>query len=301
MAAPSLPETLQTSIGTAHVLHRLALGVRCLDAVTRRAVGVPIDIGREVTGRFLAPGAEPCWPCLPLETRGPARGVLRFRPDLPRRPFVLRIADPTRRYVARRFRVTLWDLAAVQRVDHGPGQVLIPAAYRLLQPWLLPGSAYPVPAGGTAIRGRVVRDGQPVRWARVRALGPGDATVGHAHADERGEFLLVIANTGTMPPPAPSSLSVRLRVRALRPPPPGTPPRPFNPDRYHDLVVEDVPRAQAPAPPPPPTPPPPDLESPLIRGEMDPIGYIPSAVDPDPIDVQIGRTLALPADIPFAA
>ena len=141
----SAVETLETSVGTAQVVHRLALSVVCINAVTQRLLSAPIRIGREARGRFLASGSDPSWPCVPLDTRRPAGGALLFGPHLPTRPFVLRIADPSRRYVARRFEVTVWDEATARRVDHESDGVPIPAHYRLLQPWLLPGTAYPLP------------------------------------------------------------------------------------------------------------------------------------------------------------
>ena len=87
----------------------------------------------------------------------------------------------------------------------------------MLRPWLAPGSGYRLPRGVTSIRGRVTRaDHTGVRWARLTALGPGNQPIGWTQADDRGEFLLMIDGTGTLPPPAPSTLPVDLVVTAYR-------------------------------------------------------------------------------------
>jgi hypothetical protein len=73
------------------------------------------------------------------------------------------------------------------------------------QAWLWPGAAYPVPSRATVLRGRIQREVEPgklvpVPWTRVVITrptgGPADfaaeTKLGHAHGDDRGEFLLLL-------------------------------------------------------------------------------------------------------------
>src|SRR5262249_38855218 len=91
--------TLQAMIEHADVLHRLALAVDCLDAVTRHRVATGVRIGREVPQEVLPRGHDPAWPCWNLIAKGTGRATIML--DL-RAPTTvrLRIVDPRRRYVA---------------------------------------------------------------------------------------------------------------------------------------------------------------------------------------------------------
>jgi hypothetical protein len=200
----------------------------------------------------------------------------------------IRIVDRERRCVPRRFELPLWKLAEIIAAEAAPP--VVPAGSRLLRPWLSPGSAYQTAPSATAIRGRVVNGGTAVRWARVTAIGPGNQAVGWAHADERGEFLLVVADTGTLPPPAPSELAIDLRVTA---PDPNQAPPPSD-DAYADLVVEELPRSGNP-------PGPNDLDNSVLRGRATPAGYIANTAAVPQLTVPVGRELALATDIPFTA
>lgn len=261
------------------VLHRLALGVEPIDALRRLPIGSRLRVGREVTrvpgrrrvGGVLDPLARRA--DLPLEANGTGRFKLRHGSDVGA-TVIVRIDDPTRGYVPRRFQVPLWTLAEVD----APAGPYIPVGSRLLRPSLLPGSAYPVPPGTTGVRGRIARSGQPVRWARVEALGPGGLVVGRAHGDERGEFLLVIATTGTLTPPPPPTLDVQLVMYG----PPGEPP---------DPALERIVRSSAP-------PLPGDLDNPLLRGESVPPGYPVSSASPT-VTVPIGAVRRVPAPFTF--
>ena len=293
--------TIDTAVGPADVLHRLALVVECVDSVVERRLGTQVRIGREVSPLLLPRGYPPGWPCLDLIPRGPGRGMILFDWRTPTTSVRIRIVDPARRYVPRRFELPPWKLAEILAAEATPP--VVPAASRLLRPWLSPGTAYQAARGTTAIRGRVARGGTGVRWARLTAIGPGPQAVGWAHADERGEFLLVIADTGTLPPPAPSELQVDLTVIAPAPPPPGPPGPPGPPagsagdqaaDPYADLVVEALPRS---ANPPTPT----DLDNNILRGRAMPPGYVASTSAVPPLTVPVGGELTLTTDIPFTA
>jgi hypothetical protein len=276
--------TVESAIGTATIMHQLALGVVCLDSVSGAPVRTPVRVGRQVAARILRDRStklDPSWPCADLEASGRGRFKLRYGPSVAR-VLVVRVDDPARRYVPRRFSVHLWPTEAATAAAQGP---YIPVASRLLRLWLSPGSAYLFPRGTTLIRGRVATRGVPVRWARVTATGPNDRVAGRAHADDRGEFLLVV----TDPDQNPLQDTVDLDLVAFAPKAPG----PVDSrDRCADVAVETVSRSSAP-------PFPQDLDNALLRGIRPPPGYVPS-VQPQPVkDVRIGAELTLRNDVPF--
>ena len=300
------PDVVQSAVGEAPVLHRLALGVEFLDAVTGRRVRTDVSVGRELPARLLPRLHAPDWPCITLESKGIGRAQLRYWTTTPKAtPIRLRLLDPGRRFVPRRFDLALWRLDEILTADATPTPV--PAASRVLRPWLWPGSGTILPGGVTAIRGTVLAQGsgEPVRWARLTAVrpasggGPGDV-VGRGHGDERGEFLVVIADTGVLPPPAPSALPIDLQVIAR---PPGSPPDP-NPqdpqalgpdpgDRFGDLVVEDLTHPSNP-------PLPAELDNAVLRGTATPPGYRPNTAVVPTLTVPVGAELRLTTAIPFA-
>jgi hypothetical protein len=281
--------TITTAIGPAHVLHRLALAVVCTDSVIDRPVSIPLRIGWERPERGLPRGFDRSWPCLDLDRHGPGRAVLRLDRRTPTGPVRIRIVDPRRRYAARRVELSLWKLTEIVAAEATPPEV--PAVARTLRLWLLPGPAYVTARGATSVRGRVAVNGTPVRWARITAFGPGNQSVGRAHADERGEFLLLVTDTGTMPPPAPSTLGVRLEVIA---PDPAHRPAVDAADRHADLVVETLTHPGNP-------PLPAELDNDVLRGRATPSGYLASTTAFPPVDLVIGQEKRLTTDIPFTA
>jgi hypothetical protein len=226
--------TFTTHVGQVTAIHRLALGVECFDALHGRLVLTPVRVGRQVDSRYLRTPLDPAWPCLNLERSGPARFKLRQVPSIGS-SLIVRFDDPQRRYVPRRFIVHSWPASAL---DESSAQPYVPVRSRVLRSWLWPGSAYPFPRGTTMVRGRVTHNTKPVRWARLTAWGPTDEVAGRAHADDRGEFVLVITNPGQNPVEA--TIPVDIEVIAAR-----TPNRVDNVDRTADLVAEDVPRSSS--------------------------------------------------------
>ncbi|MGW4095818.1 hypothetical protein [Mycobacterium sp. NPDC004974] len=274
---------IKTAFGEARVLHRLALAVDCADAVTHSPLGTQVRIGAEVAPRLRTYPDDVTWPCADLLQHGLGRATRLHRPPMPAN-ITVRIADPTRRYVPRRLTTPLRTDADITASDNGTGPY-IPVGSRELRPWLSPGSAYQMPRSTTAIRGRVMRGATAARWPRITAIGPGGQAVGWAHGDDRGEFVLVIVSTGSLHPPAPSTLAVTLVVTA-----PANPPT-VTEDPLADLVVETVPQSQVP-------PVASDLNSPLLQGRTTPPGYITSAT-PTNVTVPVGITTQLPTAVPF--
>jgi len=277
------PMTLETLVRHADVLHRLALAIDCRDSVTHQRVTTEVRIGREVPRAVLSPRHDRAWPCRDLIARAVGRALIMLDLRAPTK-VRLRIADPRRRYVARRFDLPLWTLSEI--LDHESAGSPVPAASRLLSPWLLPGSGAALSRGTTIVRGRVVLGTDPVRWPRITARGPGQQAVGWAHGDERGEFVLVIEDTGTLPPPAPTQLPVQLFATARIP----STPDPFDP--YADLTIEPLPRSAAP-------PGPGDLANDVLRGRTTPADHVASTTVLPPISVPIGQELLLATPVPF--
>jgi hypothetical protein len=267
--------------GGARVLHRLALAVEVLAALTSRPVTAPVVVRREGLGRQFTGGGSG------------GRFLLLFGPQIGGLAD-LRITDPTRQVVPRRLRIPLWSPADVEAADRTPPGPYVPALSRVLRVWLAPGSAGQPGPGFTAIRGRVVRGFEPVPWPRIVARGPGNVVVGRAHGDERGEFLLPVTGAGAVPPPVLSRITVDLLVYARGPggPLPPTPDE-LALDPLADLPLEAVPRSSSP-------PQPVDLDSPLLRGVSLPPFYVPSTAPVTVQNVDVGELLLLRDPLQFS-
>lgn len=278
MSVPA-PDLLQTSIGTAVVLHRLAVAVECFDALPDRWPNSPVyaDVRAPAgTGRPR--------PWRPLDRTGTARFTLRHNRPLPSdlvpKDLELRITDPARRFVPRRFVIHPWTRAEV--TEPAP---YVEVAARLIRPRLWPGSGYPFPRTATVIRGRVMHAGAPVRWPRITAIGPTNGVAGRAHGDDRGEFLLAILDPGQNP--VDDTVPIDLVIRAPKTPAPVDPR-----DPTADLVAEDLPHSANPAAPA-------DLDNTVLRGVATPAGYADNAATIPHLIVPVGAELTLTADVVF--
>lgn len=153
----------------------------------------------------------------------------------------LRMLDDARTYVPRRLRVPLRTLAEV--LDDEAAAVADYLQGRVRQVTLFAGAAYPCHSTASGLYGRVLRNGEPMRWAYISARLPGGAPVAQARGDDRGEFLLVLP-----PEAAPASdLTTRLDIEisiagpALAPVP--VSPAVAQQDGLWDLPLEQVPAA----------------------------------------------------------
>jgi hypothetical protein len=238
VATPWIPLSPANTVEVARLRHRLALGLHWVDALA----GAPALGAWQAVLETLGPYAMN----LPFDSHGGARhalrnaGLLRKRfglaldggdarcavrvyaappPHLPHLPRRYEQALDPRLYVPRRIRFT--------PVADGADPAATPANIR--QPWLWPGSAYPLPGNATALRGRVLRGASlataaPVPWTRVVATVPASETVfgdaqpvGYAHGDDRGEFVLVLENRAVGGAALAGTVAVRLW--AFLPPP----------------------------------------------------------------------------------
>lgn len=177
---------------------RLALGVEPRDVARGGRALSPLRVTVEEhpeplgSWRRWAPG-DRLDDVLPSFERHGSGRFARLLDDTIRTSQRIRISDPRRRYVPRRFAVTISDEDAVVTAETDPAIPDIGPTARIFVPSLYPGSAAEV--GGLHVRGRITRGGRSVRWARVRAtLASTGEVAGWAHADDRGEYLLAIGN-----------------------------------------------------------------------------------------------------------
>lgn len=182
----------------AEAIVRLALGVELRDPVRggRALSGVRVTLDEHPAPldawRSWAPW-EQLDDVLPkMQRHGSGRFAQLLGPSI-RTPQHLRVTGPGRRYVPRRFAVTIATEDDVVTAEDDPAIPDIGPPARIFRPSVFPGAAYEVT--GTHVRGRITRAGQPVRWARVQAVLAGTSAVaGWAHADDRGEYILPIGN-----------------------------------------------------------------------------------------------------------
>ncbi|HJQ69637.1 MAG TPA: hypothetical protein VKA70_11730 [Blastocatellia bacterium] len=192
-------------------VHRLALGIEPLDAQQGRRLNYQIQAA--------ADAAQLGLPRPPIERHNSNLFVLRYQRGVTT-PIDLRFFDSAtppykaerdrRRIVPRRLSIPLLTLADVENEEK-----IDKKAYsrRIRRPAFFPGAAYDFSAMTTGLRGKVVRNGKPMRWARVVARLDGTSVVvGNAHGDDRGEFLLLInaqvTTGGALPKPLMIEVSV---------------------------------------------------------------------------------------------
>jgi hypothetical protein len=270
-------------------LYRLAVGFEPLDPIRGGRLAHPV--------RFESEGPLP----RPFTTSGPFRKTARegqllpvvdrhdsclfallYQPRLAAGNVDLRIYDPLRRHVARRFRVPVLPEALLAAGEPAG----LTQTRRVRRPALFPGAAYDISARTTGLRGRVTRGGQPMRWARVEArLEPGGALVGRAHGDDRGEFLLVLANAASPPAELVDPLNVRVTVFGPAVAPVPVPATLAAEDPLWDLPLEPLPNPGDP--------------DPVSPGEALPAGYVSTASSTRIVPFRLGRLISVP-DFVFA-
>jgi hypothetical protein len=267
----------------AESLHRLAVGFEPLDAVLGTRLTHPVRL--EVEGplprpptprgepyrRAVVPGA----PRPGADRHDSCLHALLYQPGLGESVDV-RIYDRDRRYVPRRLRLPIETLAAVE--PEPPAQ-RPPTARRVRRPVVFLGAAYAVCERSTGLRGRVLRDGVPMRWARVEATLPGNgARVGRAHGDDRGEFLLLLDPAAAPAVELTNPLEVRVAVSG-----PATAPVPAPPDLPAADPLWDLPLEELP---------PPGSPDPVSAGDAFPAGFVTSLTATRIVDFRLGRLIS---------
>ena len=193
-------------------VQRLILGVEPTDALRGARIAHPIAVRRD--GVPYLDGTQPILDFDgSLDPRGylqsvdrhnSCRHALVYPPSL-KGPLAIRLFDDARRFVPRRISYPI------------PTDVTVASPpVRVRRPALFPGAAYDVSPTATGMRGRVTwkqaaANEQPARWVRVTAVSDGQV-VGRAHGDDRGEFLLLLANQaggqGDLPSPLVEQVTV---------------------------------------------------------------------------------------------
>jgi hypothetical protein len=237
---------------------RLALGLEPLDALHNMRIVPPLTVMYDAAVRGLPRPAIDRHPsCLHVLIFGAAVAT----------PVELRLFENNRRFVARRIQYPIHPQATAETR---------PTEERVRRPTMFPGANYDLDSGATGLRGRVLRGGAPMRWARVEANVSGVAEpLARAHGDDRGEFLLVLPadnNLSSLDPLWPLDVTV---FGPAAPPAPATPDLPAQ-DPLWDLPLEAA-----------PVPGTPDLVSP---GVDRPAGY--TASQTLPVDFVPGRVIS---------
>jgi hypothetical protein len=269
---------------------RLAVGFTPIDGATLQSTarGVQMqleDVPRPV--RLVTKALDPClydagFPTVPRHAS--SRFAVSYptaRPDT----VTVRMFDCRRWFVPRRFRVEILTRDQVvihERAGATPtaGAVrplpMPPARTWTRRPVLFPGAAYQTASGSTALRGLVVRDRRPLRWARVDGRDPQTgALLGRAHGDDRGEFLLVIGSVGV-----PSNVTrlvdpVRVRIEVFGPRIAPVQGPTDAADPLWDLPVEVTPGPGDP--------------DPVSSGDVLPDAYVPTATANPVVELEVGQ------------
>lgn len=222
---------------------RLALGVEVVDRVREMGLMHPvrIDIEREVPHTMKSAGTDyhlhqpPGRPPDALSRHFSGRYALLYH-SVTGAHVILRIYDHQRYYIPRRLQVPLLteeQIEAAATRDVG---------LRIRRPVLFPGAAYDLSRTATGLRGSVVRDGAPLRWAVIDATMPDSGElVGRARSDDRGEFLLLLTPGAAPDSDLPRTIDVRVSVAG-----PATAPVPASAgvpdqDEFWDLPLEVLP------------------------------------------------------------
>jgi len=258
---------------------RLMLGIEPRDALGGGRIALPIAVALDGIPAFpdarsaarLARGGAAAWDDLfglpdaigglqPITRHDSCRHALLYRPGMTG-PVAIRLFDRRRRYVPRRISYPL------------PADIGV-ASPRVRLPALFPGAAYISGDSATGMRGRVTWNkpatGEvPVRWARVEATING-VPVGHAHGDDRGEFLLLLDGQAGGLGDLASPITATVTVYA-----PAAPPAQVPGDPLGDLPLEKL-LAD------------PDVISP---GLTRPPGYASTPQSSRPVDFPLGQLL----------
>lgn len=256
-------------------LHRLAVGFEPIDAVRGGRYPHPLRFEIEpaedldATASYRRPWRE--GQSRPVVDRHDTnRYALLYQPRLEPGNVALRIDDPFRRAVPRRFRLPIPTVAAAEAA---------PAGNRVRRPVLFPGAAFELSARTTGLRARVTRGGVPLRWARIEARLPiSNRLVGRAHGDDRGEFLLVIEPSAA--PIAELADPLQIRVTAHGPAIAPVPPAGALDDPLWDLPLEILPA--------------PGAADPVSSGETFPAGYAATFTSTRIVDFRLGRLISAP-------
>jgi hypothetical protein len=263
------------------IVHRLALGIEPIDSHYRRRLSYPIQLRHDAENLDL--------PRPPIDRHLTDHRVsnlfsVRYQPGITSpidlRAFDLPVEKPKydpkydrRRIVPRRLRIPVLSVTDVENQERIDRQEF---RRRIRRPVFFPGAAYDASVTATALRGRVVRNNKPMRWARVvaRLGGPG-LIIGRAHGDDRGEFLLLINSNAVTGSSLPNPLNINVSVSGPTAVPIPNPPNQEELDPLWDLPVEQLAA--------------PGVVDPVAAGDQLPVDY--GATTTQPITFTLGRSI----------
>jgi len=188
----------------------------------------------------------------------------------------VRFYDYQRCYVPRRLRIPILSRAALQAIEDAENPDYMTGRQRHIA--MYPGSAYHHESRVTGLRGRIVRNGQPMRWAHVTLTNlAGTQTISHTRGDDRGEFLLLLPSHAFQASDLINSFDLRVSVAGPETPPQAGTPDIAQQDPFWDLPLELVP----------------DVGNPdnVSNGETLPAGYVIAPSSVRNVSFHIGRVL----------
>lgn len=269
-----------TSLNYDYQARRLAVGIELEDYLRETELICPVraEIEHVVPHKKPEPAKHYAFSqseILPkgLLRSGTGRYSLSYYPGV-KEQIDVRIYDYERCYVPRRLRVPLRTLADVIAREEAEVENYMEGLHRDVV--MFPGSSYHLLSNATGLRGRVLRDGQVMRWAYVSATLEGSARViARARGDERGEFLLILPPESAPASDLSSTLSIDVSVSG-----PTVEPVPINEnlpdqDSLWDLPLEEIPAI--------------GLADTVSNGKSLPAGY--STMSPRTIEFSVGRIL----------
>jgi hypothetical protein len=202
-------------------LHRLALGLEPLDAMQGGRIAHPIQV--------IIPEKLQGLPRPDVERHDSCLHVLRYQPGVNDK-VNLRFFEDARRFVPRQIQYPILTIVQADALNY---------KNRVRRPVLFPGAAYDSVSLSTGIRGRVERNGKPLRWVRVEArLVLNGTVIGRAQGDDRGEFYLLLSSAASPAHDLTDPVKVLVEVFG-----PTVDPVPANPnlpslDKFWDLPTE---------------------------------------------------------------
>lgn len=261
---------------------RLALGVECVDTARESELVHPVRMEIEWREPHTPPTPREHYAFSQLAIRPlglirstSGRYSLSYFPTI-REQVTLRIYDYGRHYVPRRLRIPLHTLSEVLAMEDAENPDYIRGRVRRVA--LFPGAGYHPPSNITALRGRVIRDGEPMRWTYIDARLPdGGPRIARARGDDRGEFLLMLPPDAMPASDLSTTLDIDVSVAgpAVAPTPPST--EVADQDPWWDLPVEEVPPIGA--------------VDDVSPGETVPAGYVTTPSATRTVEFVVGRVL----------
>lgn len=257
------------------VIQRLALGIEPIDAQSARRLSYALQVVYDVSPLGL--------PRPPIERHASNLYALRYQPGVSQQ-IDLRFFDLSertykpqydrRRVVPRRLSIPVLSLGDVETQEQAGKKDF---KRRIRRPVFFPGAAYEFSPTATGLRGRVMRNTKPMRWARVVATQPGGTLVaGQAHGDDRGEFLLLINSKVTSGSGLPIPLVLDVSIFGPEPEPEPIPASLPETDPLWDLPLEMLAS--------------PGDDDPVAAGERRPANY--TATVTRPVEFTLGKCIS---------